>query len=152
MENWQTLLVLLFGTVGLFGAFIAYRKCRYEKNNLGLTPQFYIYGAFVWADMVVFGVFWFLFSFLTLYLQDSVLFLLGYSLFWVIRSLGETIYFFNQQYSNINRTTHKDFFFAAVFGNDDYTIWFVMQIFMQCLTVVSLLASLYFGKLWLSSF
>lgn len=44
------------------GLLIALKKVTKDKDNLGLSKAFYVYGAFVWADMVIFGVFWTLFS------------------------------------------------------------------------------------------
>ena len=152
MENWQGFLILIYGLIGFYGAYKGYRKSRYENKRLELSPHFIVYGAFVWADVVIFGIFWFLFSLVCIILNDWILFLLSQSLFWLIRGFGETIYWFNQQFSTISRSSHKDFPFSRFFGNDDYTVWFVMQIFMQCITVVSAILSLYFGKLWLGTF
>lgn len=153
MTSWQITIILTYGALGLFSSYLAYRKCKFEKKNLGfigVTP-FILYGAFVWADLVVFGVFWALFSLICILLNDWLLFLLGQSVFWLIRSFGETIYWFNQQFSTIERYSLKDHFFAKIFNYDDYTLWFIMQIFMQCITVISAILSLYFGKVWLVS-
>lgn len=152
MENWQKLFLLGYVLFGLIGAFLGYKKCHREKNNLGLVGFYFIYGAFVWADLVIFGFFWAAFTIYCLFRNDWILFLLGQSIFWLVRSHGETVYWFNQQFSTINRNPEIKFMFSKIFHDDHYTLWFVMQIFMQCITVVSAILSLYFGKLWLSTF
>ena len=149
MEVWQKLLVLGWGLFGLVGSFEGYRRCRYKKDNLCWDGIFTIYGAFVWADIVVFGVFWALASIIVLLTNDWILFLLLLSVFWVVRSLGETIYWFNQQFSTIIRYSPKGNSLLAKIFRDDYTMWFVLQIFMQCITVVSLIFSIHFVHLWL---
>ena len=151
MEIWNKLFIVVFSAFGIWGSYLGYQKSKLGKDNLGLATPFFIYGAFVWADIVIFGVFWALFSITCLLLNDWLLFLLGYSLFWFVRSLGETVFWFNQQFSTIKRYTHKDFFFSKHFGNDNYTVWFVMQILMQCVAVVSAILSLYFGGKWLGN-
>jgi len=48
---------------------------------------------FVWGDAVIFGLFWTVALIVAWVLKDWYLFLLIVSVFWVVRSLGETIYF-----------------------------------------------------------
>jgi len=151
MEVWQKIFLLIYLGFSAFGTSVAYRKVVKEKNNLGLVGPFIILGAFVWADLLVFGIFSFLFSLVCLILNDFILFLLGQSVFWFIRSMGEANYWFNQQFSTINRNPKSRFFFSKLFSHDEYTIWFVMQIFMQCVSVVTGILSIYFAKIWLAT-
>lgn len=149
MEVWQQILIISYGLLGLVGATIGYFESKTKKNSLGTVGIFNIYGAFVWADIVVFGLFWFLASLTTIILNNWILFLLTESVFWLVRSVGETIYWFNQQFSTINRNPAKNYWFTKIF-HDEYTVWFVHQIMWQCLTVVSIIFSLYFGRLFLA--
>lgn len=135
--------------LGLVGSFEGYRRCRYKKDNLGWDGIFTIYGAFVWADIVIFGVFWAVASIIVLLINDWILFLLLFSIFWVVRGLGETIYWFNQQFSTVIRYSPKSDHFLVKIFQDNYTIWFVLQICMQCITVIAVIFSIYFAKLWL---
>lgn len=147
METWQIYIVVLYGTGALIGFLTAFWECWRNKKSYSLTPHLTLYGAFVWGDMVVFGLFWSLVSLVTLLLNDWILFLLIISVFWVVRSVGETIYWFNQQFSRINRNPpehHKILY--KIFHND--SVWFVYQIYWQCITVVSLIAILYLTRLW----
>lgn len=147
MNNIEQLLVFGFG---LISAVVFWRGCKETKNNdnaFGLTPYLLPLGIFVWADAVVLGLFWMIATLSSLYLNSTTLFFLIVSLFWLVRSIGETIYWFNQQFSSINRNPPKSLRGYSFFKND--SIWFVYQLAWQCMTVVSVISSLYFGKMWL---
>ena len=148
MEWWQSLIILAYGILALVGCIRSFYECKSRKNTFGHTYINRLFGAFVWADMVIFGLFWSLVALISYFLQDWILFLLTISLFWLIRSVGETIYWFNQQFSTINRNPVSHFKYAKkIFHND--SIWFVYQIFWQCMTVVATIASLYLANRWL---
>lgn len=149
MESWQQLFIACWGTLALLGFIKSFYECVKKKNPYGLTYIFRIYGAFVWADLVVFGIFWTLVSLLTLLFNNWYLFLLFLSLFWLIRSIGETTYWFNQQFSTINKNPINRFLMKRVFHND--SIWFVYQIFWQCMAVFFTITTIYITTLWLGS-
>lgn len=149
MNSSQQTLILIFVLLNLLVFFKAFYECKYKKNAFGLTPWLTVIGAFVWGDGVVFGLFWFLVSAVVLVLQDWFLFLLIASVFWVVRSLGETIYWFNQQFSTLDRNPPKKMIGYSIFHND--SIWFVYQIIWQCVMAVSIVLSLYFGWAWLAT-
>lgn len=151
MTQLQQLFLLIFSTVGFAGSLYGAWRCRVRKDNLGLVGAFVVYGAFVWADIVVFGLFWAVFSVVSMLLSDWLLFLFGYSVFWFVRGFGESIYWFNQQFSTIKRNPLRMFFFSKLFNNDEYTIWFIMQIIAQCIAVVAAVFSVYFGRMWFLS-
>jgi hypothetical protein len=149
MEVWQKILIIGWGVLGLIGSIEGYIRCRYKRNNLSYDGIFFIYGAFVWADIVIFGIFWAAVSVFIILTNDWILFPLTLSIFWLVRSVGETIYWFNQQFSTVIRCSFKDdHWLIKIFGNN-YTVWFVFQICMQCITVISLILSIHFVKLWL---
>ncbi|MBU2577329.1 hypothetical protein KKA69_00690 [Patescibacteria group bacterium] len=144
MEDWQVV-ILIFSLFSLAGFVKGITESR-KGNSFNKTGIFNLIGAFVWGDAVVFGLFFFIFSLFSLLLADFFLFLLGISLFWVVRSIGETIYWLNQQFSTLKRNPPEKLLFHKFFKND--SIWFVYQIFWQCLTVIFLLSSIYLTKLW----
>jgi len=149
MENWQRLSILVYALVNL-GVFVkGYNECKYRKNSYGLTPLLNPLGVIAWGDAVVFGPFWILTSLVSYFLNDWFLFLLTISVFWVVRSVGETIYWFNQQFSTINRNPPKKLPFHSIFHND--SVWFIHQIIWQCITVVSIIFTIFLTKLWLES-
>lgn len=150
MELWQQLLIggysLLAGILGVY----SYRQCKTKKNSFGDTSLLYAaFGAFVYADMVVFGLFFALVGLLTILLQDFLLFLLIISVFWLIRSLGETIYWFLQQFMPRRGNQPEKFRIHKIFHND--SVWFVLQIYWQCITVLSIIATIYLANLWIQT-
>jgi len=139
--GYASLALLLF----VKGVFESIRK----KNPYVETPFLFWMGIFVWGDAVVFGLFWFLTSLFFYLLGDWMLFLLFVSIFWIVRSVGETIYWINQQYSDINRNPPERLRGYRFFGND--SIWFIYQITWQCIVIISVITTIYFANLWLKN-
>ena len=148
MTAGQLYFLVIFGIFNLSLSFVGIHKYRGNRVPKEYTYPLYPIGIFMWADAIIFGMFWFLVSTTVIIMGDWILFLLVFAVFWVVRSLGETIYFFNQQFSSYIRAPVEDIFFHRLFGNA-YVTWFVAQIFMQCVTVVSIISSVYLFKLWL---
>lgn len=148
MNSLERNIVISYAAFALIGFIYGTYKCTRKKDNLGSAHIFNLLGAFVWADAVVFGIFWFIASLITVYLNDWLLFLLGQSLFWTIRSLGEVQYWFNQQFSTVKRNPGHKLWINKIF-NDEYTTWFVYQIQWQCTAVVFVILTIYFAHLWL---
>lgn len=150
MSHWQLLLLIAYGFVAFIGFLKALYLCRSKKSAYGHTDTiFNFYGAFVWADLVVFGLFWSIVSLFCLITENWILFLLSLSVFWLIRSFGETLYWFHQQFTPRGGNEPEKFWFHKIVLND--SVYFVNQIYWQCVTVVTLITTLYLAKLWLSS-
>ena len=99
MEVWQQVFLLAYAAINLVIFVKGLYECKVKKNAYGLTPALLIFGVIAWVDAAVFGLFWIISVIVTYLLKDWYLFLLIVSVFWVVRSLGETIYWFNQQFS-----------------------------------------------------
>lgn len=147
MNIFHQTIIFAYGLVSFLAFLKGLYDTRNKKNAFGLTPYLSILGIFVWGDAVVFGLFWTLISIISLFLKDWYLFLLIISVFWLVRSLGETIYWLNQQFSKINRNPPEKLFGYFFFQND--SIWFAYQIYWQCVTIVSVVFTIYFANLWL---
>jgi len=106
-------------------------------------------GIFVWGDALIIAPFWILASFIGLLNQNGNLFFLVGSLFWVIRSLGEVMYWLNQQFSNQKRNPPEKLFFYNFINSD--AIWFIYQVFWQCIFVFVVIGSIFFGWRWIGS-
>lgn len=117
MEIWQIVILLVYGLVNLILSGKGFYECKYKKNAYGLTRPLVIFGIIAWGDAVVFGPFWVSSVIVTYFLKDWNLFLLIVSLFWVVRSLGETIYWFAQQFSTVNRNPPKKLPGYSIFQN-----------------------------------
>ena len=149
MTNWQALVIFTYSSIGAIGAIRGYAACLHDRKTLVWTPQFYMYGAFVWGDIVILGSFWLLVGLISLALQDVLLFLTIFSLFWFVRGAGESIFWFLQQYSTVIRYAPHALPGHHIFGDD--SIWFVYQVVAQLVTVISLVVSLILVPLWLGS-
>ncbi len=147
MLLWQKYFLIIFALYSSFATAKGYLECKNEKNAFGESNLFVLLGAWVWGDVLVFGLFWLLISVAMLIKQDFVLFLLITSVFWTVRSFGEIDYWMNQQFSAIVRNPPEKLKFHSIFHND--SIWFIYQIIWQCIAVVSIIASIYFTKIWL---
>lgn len=148
MTQWQQVIVFVYGVIALFGTIKALYESSRKKGAYGYVYSVLrLYGAFVWGDMVVFGLFWTLASAVSLLLHDWILFLLAISLFWLVRSLGETQYWFHQQFTPQKGNPPEKFLLYKIFKSD--AVWFVNQIGWQCVAVVTIITSLYLAKLWL---
>jgi hypothetical protein len=145
----QQVIIFSYGLLSLLFFLKGYYEVTKKKNVFGLTNHLVFLGAFVWGDIIVLGPFWILISTVTILLNDWYLFLLILSVFWVVRSLGETIYWLNEQFATKNRNPANTLRFYKIFKND--SVWFVYQLINQCILVVSIIFSIYFAKLWLSS-
>jgi len=148
MELWQKTVLLVYALINLVVFAKGFYECKVKKNAYDLTPGLVFLGIFAWGDAIVFGPFWVGSSIVAYFLADWYLFLLIVSVFWVVRSLGETIYWFNQQFSKSlpwNKPVKLPFY--SIFQND--SVWYIYQIIWQCTTVISIIFSLYFGRLWL---
>ena len=146
MESWQQLTVTLFGSLNAIFFVVGLAKSRNKKGMQIAYPLVPI-GIFVWADAVPIALFWVVSSVISVVLGDWTLFLLLFSVFWLVRSVGETIYYFNQQFSTVVRQPGKDLPGYKLF-NDEYIIWFVYQVVTQLVTVVSIVSSVYLFSLW----
>lgn len=135
MEKWQINLLVYYGTLaGLFfigGIIKSYQGKAYEK----FLPLNFI-GGFVWGDAAIFGFFWAIISLFILLFGNWRIFEIIFLSFWLIRSLGEMIYWLNQQFAQKVRVKPEELWFYPLFKND--SVWFVYQIFWQCVAVASL--------------
>lgn len=144
-----TLLIGGWGVMGLAAFLKGIYECKTKKNPYGETPILFPWGIFVWGDAVVIGLFWFIASMVSYLLNDAILFSLILAVFWGVRSLGETTYWFNQQFSTVDRNPPKKLRGHRLFEND--SIWFVYQITHQCITVISIITSIYLAALWIKT-
>ncbi len=144
---WLFFLVIT-AIMNAFGVVWGYLQSAKHKNAFGLTPWLYPWGVFVWGDALVISPFFILVSLLSLIVNDLNLFMLFFSAYWLIRSIGESIYWFNQQFSTIVRVKLTEIPFYGKLVHDD-SAWFVMQIFMQCIAVFALIGTIYFAAAWL---
>ncbi|MBD3362884.1 hypothetical protein GF362_04150 [Candidatus Dojkabacteria bacterium] len=114
-----------------------------------------ILGAFVWEDLLVFSFYNIIAANLVLVLDDFRYAVVLTLVFWVVRSLGEALYNFLQQFNQPTMYPHNQFLwddlkiFKKVFGNiSNQKVFFILQITMQITTVFSLFFLIYTFLHW----
>lgn len=148
MHTWQLTILIFVLCYSVVGFILGFRNTYFKKNPFGLAPYLNPLGAFVWADAVVFSAFFALSSLLALFLGNFILFCLVVSVFWVIRSIGEQIYWFLEQFAEKHKNKPRDLKMSKYFPGESIYIYY--QIFWQCISVVAIIASVYFFKIFLS--
>lgn len=149
MNNFQNLIISIILAVNIILFIKSYFETNRKNNAFGLSKGFSVFGAYVWGDGVVFGLFWILVSIFCLIFQQWILFWLIFAIFHAVRSLGETIYWFNEQFATKHRNKPEDLPYFKIFRNE--SVYFALQIYHQCVSVIAIVASIYFAHLWLTS-
>ena len=146
MNTLQISTIIIYGLISILAFIKGFFEVTKKNNPFGETPFLLFLGIFVWSDAVMIGLFGLLISLICLLFKDWILFLLIISIFWVVRSLGEIVYWINQQFSPIIRNPPKILLGYKLFKND--SIWFIYQVFWQCVLVVSIIFSILLIRLW----
>lgn len=149
MQLWQYYFLISFLVLNICVFLFGLWQSAKHKNAYGQTPFLWPLGIFVWGDATIFGLFWALVSLFCIIAKGWLLFGLIYSVFWAVRSFGEMHYWLNQQFSQIKREKLEDHpILFSVYRNN--SIWFIFQIFHQCILVISIVCAIYISSLWLS--
>lgn len=146
MIIWWTWFLFVLFFFNTFLLFKSYGECQ-KHNAFGLTHGLGWLGMFVWGDVLVLSIFWMIMSLACILLNSWILFALIGSVFWLVRSLGETIYWFLQQFATVKRDPPESLTGYNLVKNE--SIWFVYQVMWQCICVVSIIATVYFSHLWI---
>ncbi len=146
----QNLLLIFIFLFSVLSSAKAYFSCK-SKSSILAKPWKMCepFGSFVWADHIIIGPFWILASLTCLFLQDFLLFLLIASAFWLIRSGGETLYWFLQQFHPRGGNEPEQFWINKHAPGE--AVWFLHQIFWQCISVVALICTILSAVRWISS-
>lgn len=115
----------------------------------------FVVGAFVWEDVVIFAPLFMIITVLTLLMADFRIWMLCFLVFWIVRSLGETIYFFLEQFlepktlpHNIER--HLEAVRRMFGGIDTQKAFMLMQTMFQTVTISSTVALILLLTHWQS--
>lgn len=101
MNTLQISTIIIYGLISILAFIKGFFEVTKKNNPFGETPFLLFLGIFVWSDAVMIGFFGFLISLICLLIGDWILFLLIISIFWVVRSLGEIIYWINEQFRQL---------------------------------------------------
>lgn len=122
---------------------LAFYKVFKSKERLEFIYKWaWPFGAFVWEDLLVFSFFNIFFSTVVYILDDIKVGIIFLLVFFVVRSVGETIYYFLQQFNPLPPYPHRlHAHFAALrllLGNiSDQKCFILSQVFFQSITVFS---------------
>jgi len=148
MNEIQQGIIILFSAYSIVSLFYGYIEVKLNNNPYGIARLFGLLGVFVWGDALPIGLFWFSVSILVSVLQDWILFLLTISVFWMIRSGGEIIYWIAEQFAFNHRNKPHTLLFSNFFQKE--SIWFIYQVFWQLILVISIIFTIYFSAAWLN--
>lgn len=147
MTVWQGIILNGFVWVNFGILLIGIWQSFIKKNSYGNTWFLLPIGIFVWGDALIYSPFWIAVALISRFSQDWLLFWLTASIYMAVRGLGETMFWIQHQFSVKQIYPAKTLPGYKLVKNE--SIWFIYQIISQCATIVGLVASLYFGKLWL---
>lgn len=143
---WQQLTILITGLLGLISLVLGIywavvKDLSFYKPSRIFNPI----GVFVYVDGIVIGLFWFLTAILIFYFNDWPVFILTYTAFWFIRSLGEVQYWINQQFAGNGLEKAADYPLNRYIKGK--ALWVTFQIFWQVIAAFLLVALIYQLKL-----
>ena len=140
-----TYFILIWGIASIFLAFVSIYKIKANKQRCDFTWWWaFPIGAFVWEDALIFGILHFLLALVSLLSKSNMLWVVAFLVFWIIRSAGETLYFFLQQFIVPVHHPHdisaQLTLIRRLFGDiSDQKIFILLQVSMQSILVLSLL-------------
>lgn len=150
MQQYQLLFLIFTFVVHALVFIYAPVACAKKHKTFTQTPVLSVYGVFVWGDALIFSPFWALMSLLALYTNDWLLFWVITSVFWVVRSCGEVLYWFLEQFSGHPRNKAENLLGYGLVKSD--AVFFLYQIFWQCVAVISIVISCVLLYQWLPRF
>lgn len=145
---WIAICLILF--------FLSIKKVRSNKKGCDFIYRWgFFIGAFVWEDLLIFSLFHIGVSVITIIFGDFKLWLLFFVVFWLVRSAGETLYYFLQQF--IQPKHHPHYINAHfeslrnIFGNiSEQKVFIILQVTMQVVLVVSIVLLFLLLQSWSS--
>lgn len=143
---------LAISVVGLIVSF-------FQVRNSGEGIDFILWaswvGAFVWEDLMVFSLYNIVATIAILLIRDYRYILVFINSFWIVRSLGETRYWFLQQFNQPTQYPHNYYAWhwnpviQWIPGNiSDQKYFIIFQVFWQVVTVFAFVGIVYVFKNW----
>lgn len=95
----MSLILFLLSIILVLYLIISWNEVRDSQDKFEFTYHWSGWiGAFVWEDILVYSFLHLLFLLTTFLFHDLRIGLMMISIFWIVRSAGETLYFFLQQF------------------------------------------------------
>lgn len=145
-RNYKTILIVIAVISFLLALLALYEISLGKFAEYGPMTMWFglLYGAFCWGDLFVFSILWTIISLILLRIKNSRYFWIALFSFWLIRSLGETNYWFLQQFHPETIPWPQMFERVWIFKNlTDPQFWVFYQIRQQSAAVLSLFGLIY---------
>jgi hypothetical protein len=147
---------MLFIPVIVFAGLLtlAWLKVKRHGQKMQFIYRFgFLIGAFVWEDLLVISMYGLVASLITYLLDSAKVGLLLFLVFWVVRSGGEALYFFLQQFVQPTHFPHfiEDHFalMRRILGPLSYQqCLIIMQVFFQIVMMAALAGLFLLGLYW----
>lgn len=144
---WILIHVLLF--------LISFWQVRNSNETITFILWAYVFGAFVWEDLLIFSIFNIVASVIILNINDFRYVLIFPLVFWIVRSAGEVVYWFLQQFNQPTMYPHNQYDWntlhaiQSVFGNISNQKFFILfQTFQQSILIFCLVMLVGVLKRW----
>lgn len=131
----------------LVGIIVSYYQIRFQSGKIQFIYRWaFPVGSFVWEDLFIFSLYGLFATLVTLITQQLRLGLLFFIVFWLVRSIGETMYFFLQQFIQPKHAPHylDNIHFIVLrrlFGPlSKQQCYIIMQIVFQVITMIALVS------------
>lgn len=119
-----------------------------QGNFAGFEPLLYWfglpYGSFIWGDLLVFSLLWLAISLVLLKIENPRFFWIAFFAFWAVRSSGEAMYWFIQQFNP--KSIPWPQLFPRVWilkGLSNKEFWVFNQVTHQSIAIASILGLIY---------
>ena len=135
--------IALWGTFNLIMSLYSIKKIKGNPDKCDFIYGWGLpSGAFVWEDMFIYGLLHALIVLVSVLFGKTVIWIIGFLVFWIVRSLGETLYFFLEQFIVPKHHPHElnsHFkYIRLFFGNiSEQKCFILLQICMQSITVIA---------------
>ena len=146
---WVLLSLLFFSLI-----ILSCLKIRHLRGNIKFIYHWgFLFGVFVWEDLLVISIYCLIGSLSALIFQQNRIGLLFFVVFWIVRSAGEALYFFLQQFIQPKHDPHfidEHFkFLRKVFGKLAYQqCLIIMQVFFQIILMVGIICLILLMVSW----
>lgn len=155
MKKRLNIALFIWIMLNLTFAFLAFCNVRNSGEEVTFIPWAYPLGAFVWEDLLIFSLYNIVASLVILIIKDFRFIIVFPLAFWLIRSLGETLYWFLQQFNQPASYPHSEYdwnkggWVRSIFGDlSDQKYFIIYQITWQVASVMCLVGLTYIFKNW----
>lgn len=155
MKNKFKFLLLFWIVINALLLIISFVNVYHSGEQVTFITWAYPFGAFVWEDLFIFSFYNIIASVVILFIKDFRYIFVFILSFWLVRAIGETLYWFLQQFNQPAEYPHSQYDWNSggwtklIFGNlSDQKYFIIYQIGWQVVTVFCIVGLIYVLKNW----